>query len=668
MDDNKKIFKIIKEDKVYINGNKATFFNKKTTTLNHILKEILKNDKVSKKEDCQIKIILKDKNPPYYLNYKNDKMDFNFCIDKIEQQRKIDISNLFITFSKYKDNGAADFLENKDFEDVQKIKKIESEIKECLEKKQYKTLSTPSPKYWDILENIIITERENFKIDDNSHIVLQLNDNLKRIKDKNGAKIREPLVESLKILKKEIKDIFIQRDINILRDIPDFNRVEFDEIKAIEEISISIHIHNKIKNLSELELNQFFILNDSFLLLAGALKVNKSIKKLSLSSNKIGLEGCWSLNRVLFYNKTLVDLDLSYNFLTDDCIRLLSNGDDINKFSLVKLNLSNNVNITYVSGEYISNLIMLCPCLNSLNLSKTTVSKGFNVIFKKLINNIQSIKIQTLIVFGTKIDSYSLSSFAEYVGNKHCMLKSLVLSDNDLNTEGGQELLTQIPNNESLEELYLFNCNLDNKHAPLICKIIHSNKSLQKLYLYKNNITNEKDLKSIFYELVFLYNNKDGYKKILQKLQTKPSMNNEPFMTNLNRFIQSCEETEYIQKDSYLEKKNLKIVDLSKNGNDKIELDFKFMFYLMNLSIDKLDISGNFLLKPQVPTNGCNTFSPSLNSNSNPNLNTSLHDNNCSNQNPNNGNKQEDQAFITQLFCDVIDILKSENQSRVFIN
>jgi len=674
MDDikNKKIFNITKENKIYVNGDKATYYNKKTITFNEILKEILKNDKTSKKQDCVIKLIQKDKNPPYILNYKNNKDDFNLNIEQLEIKKKIEVSSIFITFSTLPDI-STELTENRSMESITEIKNLESDVKECLDKKLTKELIIASPNHWDILENIIIKLKENFKIEDNTHIVLQLNDNFKRIKDKNTLKLREPLIENLKTLKDEIREFFTAREIKLCQEILDHIRVEYDETKALEELSISIHIHTKIKSLAELELNQFYILNDNSLILSSALKVNNSIKKLSLASNKIGSEGSWGLNRMLYYNKNIVDLDLSYNFLTDDCVKLLCKNEvESNKFSLVKLNLSNNPNITFVSGEYVSKLILLCPYLLNLNLSKTTISNGLQAISHTFINNIETIKLQTLIIFGTKLDSNSILLFSEYISNKSCKLKSLVLSDNNLKNEGGDALLNIIPYNESLEELYLFNCNLDSRHSQQICKIIRENKYLQKIYLYKNNIIEDNAFKNIIYEVIYSYNSENdiGYKKIKSKLLNN-HFGNEAYYAFLNKFFTFCEEADFANnltkeclsvKETYKESKKLKIFDISKNANDKIEIDFKFIYYLMHINIEKMDLGGNFLiLTPTMVNNANNTIGVNGGQNGN---SQNIPVNNIT---PTTTIKP-DEMFTSLLFLDIIENLKSENYSKVFTN
>ena len=74
----------------------------------------------------------------------------------------------------------------------------------------------------------------------------------------------------------------------------------------------------------------------------------------------------------------------------------------------------------------------------------------------------------------------------------------------------------------------------------------------------------------------------------------------------------------------------------------------------------RTDISGNFLLK------SLNT----LNNNGNGNHSTNIANTNTSDHFDEHINigKQDDYIFISQLFCDIVDILKSENISRVYIN
>lgn len=555
------------------------------------------------------------------------------------------------------------------------------------------------PLQWDYFEYIaiqVIAERYSFQ-EYMCYICLYLYDNLRKLKDQKStdhlrSKIKESctLAKDMSWFSKEMMRYYTRRHEKMRSALTPFIKEQnWTEESSLTEIFMSTLIYTKFLNTQEIDLTQHYILNDNIMTVLSALKCNQSVAKLILNSNKIGEEGMWFLGRVLCYNHRLSDIDVSFNSLNDSSIKafvmgrmdgvnsnsnsnsnsnfnlfnlnlfhqhseISENCVDLNKkienfsnfsFPIIKLNLSSNQFLTHECGRYIAKIVEMSPYLNHLNLSKIALEdRGFEPILKTLINlaEMKKMKLETFIIFNTKLSSETLDLFSKLLSLHGCTLKSLILSDNKFEYNSAINLFNSIGQNNTLEELSMLNCEITNEMAEFIIKMISSNSSLKCLYLYNNKIDSATIFKKILGEfsknydieknsnfnnaiqnqhlignsfcrmpladldilqipddIEFTFENIYDLKETREEnleyrgevIKIKADSNNINTNTNIN-----INEKNFTYCHSNMNSnicKKMKYLDLSKN-RCKILIDDEFIKIIENLDLESLDISQNF--------------------------------------------------------------------------
>jgi hypothetical protein len=295
----------------------------------------------------------------------------------------------------------------------------------------------------------------------------------------------------------------------------------------------------------------------------------------------------------------------------------------------MKLNLSSNQLLTHECGKYIAKIIEMSPYLNHLNLSKIALEdRGFEPILKTLINlaETKKLKLETLIVFHTKLGSETLELFSKLLSLPGCTLKSLVLSDNKFEYNSAIKLFESIGVNNTLQELSLLNCEITNEMAEFIVKMISSNFSLKCLYLYNNKIESPVVFKKILSQFTKTIdvdlnssnsNNQSNNQNLIANSFSQMPLSDleilqipddvEFTIENIYDLKETKEENlEYLgdingingvngigNPNPIIRRKNMKYLDLSKN-RCKIPIDDEFINIIENLDLESLDISQNF--------------------------------------------------------------------------
>ena len=343
------------------------------------------------------------------------------------------------------------------------------------------------------------------------------------------------------------------------QDLTSINYSESDKDDTFNNIISTIFFACRMKFLNELEISQNQITPTNILYLLDPLKVNKSIKKLLLSMNRIGSEGCWALGRALHFNKKILDLDVSSTLLGDEDLKyfLPALGSEIT--SLIKINLSKN-NLTHLSGRAIADIVKKSPNLKHLNLSKCYLEHGFNLILMTILDLIKSnkSKLSELLATCVKMDTKGLSLISDIVAEPDCPITSLVLSENNFELNAGNDFFKSMEQNNSIRELILTKCQIDNEMAQGVYEMLQNNQSLISVSFHDNKINHQID-----------------FIKILS------------VCLNYNQITPKDSEIEFISRNT------LRNLDLSAN---KCRLDFDDYYLLKilgNLDIDMLDISGN---------------------------------------------------------------------------
>jgi len=217
---------------------------------------------------------------------------------------------------------------------------------------------------------------------------------------------------------------------------------------------------------------------------------NISIININLSSveginrNRICSEGVKNIEYTLKYNKFLEEINLSSNSLKNDGLKYIIKG--LNKNTILKnLNISNN-EINDKGMIHFKNL-QYCKLL-TLNISNNSIKNfGLDILSKCLISDSLS-NLKTLILSNCNLNFEGIKNFFRNIDLNHS-INTLILNNNNL-SDGNFSDLELYLKNMNIKEIGLGSCNLSKNIEDISSIIINSN-TLKKVDLSHNSIDDD---------------------------------------------------------------------------------------------------------------------------------------------------------------------------------
>ena len=425
--------------------------------------------------------------------------------------------------------------------------------KEIIKKKQYLSLITNLGKSLnDILKGFF----DNFEE--------RVDELLKKVEKENSTSSKiSPLIYMGMIIKfkkfqliyekgnEELKK-YISSQIKILYSYPksSFNYL-FYILFTIFKIKNSSQI-KKTKTPFKFEISQAFLEYDSSFVMASIIKYDKRIKHIIFNQNKFGEIGFYELGKNLLFNQNIIILNIGQMNITTSHLNFFNIG--LNGYcSAIELNYNNNIKINSTSGKAIAESITKFPNLIRLNLNKCELGIGTKYILKTILE--KPMKITNLFLSKTLMDETSIKILNKIVEKKNCTIKILSVSNCNFNNKYGRKFLRSICKNTSIEELYMYNCELDDSYFCDIRNLIISG-NLNVLSLYKNKFSNfESILKLIHLTSTQKKDYKIGSQLINLDLSVNPIKKNSICNKYIDIFVNVCYNT------------TLKILDISQTLN-----------------------------------------------------------------------------------------------------
>ena len=425
--------------------------------------------------------------------------------------------------------------------------------KEIIKKKQYLSLITNLGKSLnDILKGFFDSFEE------------RVDELLKKVEKENSTSSKiSPLIYMGMIIKfkkfqliyekgnEELKK-YISSQIKILYSYPksSFNYL-FYILFTIFKIKNSSQI-KKTKTPFKFEISQAFLEYDSSFVMASIIKYDKRIKHITFNQNKFGEIGFYELGKNLLFNQNIIILNIGQMNITTSHLNFFNIG--LNGYcSAIELNYNNNIKINSSSGKAIAESITKFPNLIRLNLNKCELGIGTKYILKTILE--KPMKITNLFLSKTLMDETSIKILNKIVEKKNCTIKILSVSNCNFNNKYGRKFLRSICKNTSIEELYMYNCELDDSYFCDIRNLIISG-NLNVLSLYKNKFSNfESILKLIHLTSTQKKDYKIGSQLINLDLSVNPIKKNSICNKYIDIFVNVCYNT------------TLKILDISQTLN-----------------------------------------------------------------------------------------------------
>ena len=157
----------------------------------------------------------------------------------------------------------------------------------------------------------------------------------------------------------------------------------------------------------------------------------KKCRGLNLWGNELTAESMHILANVSHGNRTLKELDLSHNRLSDEGAKILANVLSLNNCALKELDLSSN-NITDEGAHYLARMLR------------------------------ENTKILRLILDNNEITDRGLALLTDAIAQRDSRLEQLWLESNELITQHGiARLITTFRDSPDSREFYVRNCGAD---------------------------------------------------------------------------------------------------------------------------------------------------------------------------------------------------------------
>ena len=233
-------------------------------------------------------------------------------------------------------------------------------------------------------------------------------------------------------------------------------------------------------------------------LIFAPLRIEPRISIIALVKNKLKDLGLFELSKMLLFNPNIKKIEYNQVVLKSYLMEYFSLGISLfDDYSVEELNLSSNY-LNEDCGEFLSKILSHLKGLKTLNLSNTDLKSSASALFitlKKLYRSKKS-NLENLYLNKCALDDTSLYELGELLRSKYCKLKKLFLSS--VNKSITFSLLEKIKDNRSLEELNITRSNYDNTDINDIKKIM-SCSNIKHLYISKNKINNFDNCLRIIY-------------------------------------------------------------------------------------------------------------------------------------------------------------------------
>jgi len=411
--------------------------------------------------------------------------------------------------------------------------------------------------------------------DYNNYFYFFLTDNLKKIKESSANKSKliekySKLVENI-LIEMNHKDKLVSYFLELYQG-EGFKLI--NEKNILEDFTISLMIFQKMcmneQEYKVYDLEQFNISCENIIPVTLILTDLSFVKKLNLSSNKIGKEGMWAIVQILKTSKSLTSLDISFTFIDEKILEYLNNlleKDPYQKFWLKKLNFSYNDLDKGRCAEYLANFVSKCHVLKRLNVSKSNIGEGMIYILSELEKNRN---FQTLIATSCKLDAYSLNYLSKMLLNEMLCISEVVLSDNNLNNYGGKALIRSLSLSRVIEVI-MINCELNDNICNELPVFLRVNRGTQSVNISNNRLEKISLLKEITAAVSY---NIDDKSKTNLKDNKEGNIEKVKSNTNLNYVLRN--------------------LDISKQKSFKMSyFDNEFLNLIKNVKVKMFDISNN---------------------------------------------------------------------------
>ena len=351
----------------------------------------------------------------------------------------------------------------------------------------------------------------------------------------DNQKISENIYKGLKdrsttILDKDITSNSIMSLASNLFFPNSFGKLPSVPLKIIRSFLIQVFIYYQNKNsplmnyITEDEKNNYVSIPFTYdlrgacvegrfsYIILSPVRVEPRVEKIFLSQNNLRECGLYEIGKIIIFNKNVKVIECNTSLLRTNYIEYLNCSLGLfDNYSVEKLNLSFNY-LKDNCEEYLSKLLTHFKGLKTLNLTANEFRRGIAsllVALKNLYRKNES-KLENLLINKCLLDDSSYYELGELLKSKYCKLKRLYINYNTM--PPNINFLKKLKKNRSLTEIYLNKNDIGNNETDDIIRII-SNTKIRHLYLYKNKFSNNNEFLRILYRTKFIKENNESFDK-----------------------------------------------------------------------------------------------------------------------------------------------------------
>ena len=351
----------------------------------------------------------------------------------------------------------------------------------------------------------------------------------------DNQKISENIYKGLKdrsttILDKDITSNSIMSLASNLFFPNSFGKLPSVPLKIIRSFLIQVFIYYQNKNsplmnyITEDEKNNYVSIPFTYdlrgacvegrfsYIILSPVRVEPRVEKIFLSQNNLRECGLYEIGKIIKFKKNVKVIECNTSLLRTNYIEYLNCSLGLfDNYSVEKLNLSFNY-LKDNCEEYLSKLLTHFKGLKTLNLTANEFRRGIAsllVALKNLYRKNES-KLENLLINKCLLDDSSYYELGELLKSKYCKLKRLYINYNTM--PPNINFLKKLKKNRSLTEIYLNKNDIGNNETDDIIRII-SNTKIRHLYLYKNKFSNNNEFLRILYRTKFIKENNESFDK-----------------------------------------------------------------------------------------------------------------------------------------------------------
>ena len=349
-----------------------------------------------------------------------------------------------------------------------------------------------------------------------------------------------------------VSDHFYKNDNKNQKDVS-IGRIKNIPIPLVRSFLISVYIYYQNKNsnlmkytknsnngedLEEIpfvyDLSEAAVKNLFAGIILSPLRIEPRINEIRLIRNELKEKGMLELAKVLvFNNKNIKKINFMTSLLKTPHIDFLNNRLGLFENNSVEvLNISNNF-LNENCSEYLANILSHLKKLKTINLSFNNIKSGissFLITLKKLYRQGKT-NLDTLFLNKCLLDDIAYYELGELLNCKYCKLKNLYLNDNKI--PSCSNFLKKLKKNRSLTQIYFNKSNISNNDTDDIMRVM-SNTNAESIYLYMNQITD-------FTQLVrIIFRTKLVIKKEINENKKEKILRGESILFNLDLSNNVC--------------------------------------------------------------------------------------------------------------------------------